>query len=210
MIYCYINYKYLVSIANCYFDARILQNDLDALLAWSKFWKLKFNIMKCKCMSICRKLNVNYVYYLDTAMLDRVESFNDLGITVTTNFSWFNTIKSISAKAHSLLGMIKRSISFDAPSTVKLQLYLSHVRSILEYCSPLWSPANVSDILRLERVQRHATKYILNDYTALSYTERCVKLSILPLCYRREIIDLSLFYKYLHKEINCDFLVILR
>ena len=63
----------------------------------------------------------------------------------------------------------------------------------------------MSDILRLERVQRHATKYILNDYTALSYTERCVKLSILPLCYRREIIDLSLFYKYLHKEINCDF-----
>ena len=83
-------------------DARILQNDLEALLAWSKLWKLKFNIMKCKCMSICRKLNVNYAYYLDTAMLDRVESFNDLGITVTTNFSWFNTIKSISAKAHSL------------------------------------------------------------------------------------------------------------
>ena len=56
--------------------------------------------------------------------------------------------------------MIRRSISFDAPSPVKLQLYISHVRSILEYCSPLWSPANVKDILLLESVQRHATKYI--------------------------------------------------
>ena len=103
-------------------------------------------------------------------------------------------IISISAKANSLLGMIRRSISFDAPSPVKFQLYVSHVRSILEYCSPLWSPANVEYIVLLERVQRHATKYMLNNYSYMSYAERCIQLSILPLCFRREIIDLVLFY----------------
>ena len=90
--------------------------------------------------------------------------------------------------------MIRRSISFDAPSTVKFQVYVSHVRSILEYCSSLWAPANVKDILLLERVQRHATKYMLNNYSDMSYAERCIQLSILPLCFRREIIDLVLFY----------------
>ena len=101
--------------------------------------------------------------------------------------------------------MIRRSISFDVPSPVKFQLYVSHIRSILEYCSPIWSPANVKDILLLERVQRHATKYILNNYSDFSYAERCIKLSILPLCFRREIIDLLLFLKYLNSYVDCNF-----
>ena len=131
---------------------------------------------------------------LDHNALERVDTINDLGVTVTSNLSWSKNIKSISAKANSLLGMIRRSISFDAPSPVKFQLYVSHIRSILEYCSPIWSPANVKDILLLERVQRHATKYILNNYSDFSYAERCIKLSILPLCFGREIIDLLLFF----------------
>ena len=131
---------------------------------------------------------------LDLNALERVDTINDLGVTLTSNSSWSKNIKSISAKANSLLGMIRRSLSFDAPSPVKFQRYVSHIRSILEYCSPIWSPANVKDILLLERVQRHATKYILNNYSDFSYAERCIKLSILPLCFRREIIDLFFFF----------------
>ena len=71
-------------------------------------------------------------------------------------------------------------------------------------CSPVCSPANVKDISLLERVQRHATKYILNNYSDMSYAERCLTLSILPLCFCREIIALVLFYKYLH-HYDCDF-----
>ena len=54
-------------------------------------------------------------------------------------------------------------------------------------------------------MQRHATKYILNSYSDISYAERCIKLSNLPLCFRREIIDLVVFYKYLHNYVDCDF-----
>ena len=79
-------------------------------------------------------------------------------------------------------------ISFDDPSPVKFQLYVSHVRSILVYCSPRWSPANVKDILLLERVQRHATKYILNIYSDMSYAERCIKHKILPLCFTERLL----------------------
>ena len=82
---------------------------------------------------------------------------------------------------------------------------MSHIRSILEYCSPIWSPANLKDILLLERVQRRATKYILNNYSDFSYAERCIKLSILPLCFRREINDLLLFFKYSNSYVDCNF-----
>ena len=97
-------------------DALILQSDLDALFAWSQLWKLSFNIKKCLQLSICRSLKVSYVYMLDHNALERVDTIIDLGVTVTSNLSWSKNIKSISGKANSLLGMIRRSISFDAPS----------------------------------------------------------------------------------------------
>ena len=75
---------------------------------------------------------------------------------------------------------------FNAPVAKQLHLYLSHVRSLLEYCTPLWSPYQVNEIMRIERVQRHVTKFILNEYSSdVSYRDRCLTLGILPLCYRR-------------------------
>ena len=131
-------------------------------------WQFNISILWAKCIQIIiimsnTSLYIHAVYMLDHNALERVDTINDFGVTVTSNLSWSKNIKSISAKANSLLGMIRRSISFDAPSPVKFQLYISHIRSILKYCSPIWSHANLKNNLLLERVQRHATKYILNN-----------------------------------------------
>ena len=44
----------------------------------------------------------------------------------------------------------------------------------------------MKDILSIERVQRRATKYILNNYTSC-YKTRLIKLRLLPLMYLFEI-----------------------
>ena len=73
---------------------------------------------------------------------------------------------------------------------IKLQLYLSHGRSSLEYSTLLWSPYQVNKIMRIERVQRHVTKIILNEYSSdFSY---------------REILDLCFLFKCLHGEIDIN------
>ena len=46
----------------------------------------------------------------------------------------------------------------------------------------------MKDILTIERVQRRATKYILNDYTS-SYKTHLLKLNLLPLMYMFELQD---------------------
>ena len=75
-------------------------------------------------------------------------------------------------------------------------IYISLVWSQLLYCSQVWRPCLIQDIILLERVQRRATKYILNDYT-LSYRTRLLKLEMLPLMYIFELNDLLFFIKSL-------------
>ena len=141
-------------------DVLSVRNNLNALFLWSKILRMNFNISKCKFMSICRKVKIDFDYSIDNNILSRVTEFNDLGITITTKLSWCENVKTVSSKAHSMVGMIKRSVGFNSPIDVKRQLYLAHVRSIIEYCSPMWSPNHVKDIIRLEQVQRQASQLL--------------------------------------------------
>ena len=152
-------------------------------------------------MSICCKVKIDFDYSIDNNILFRVTEFNDLGITITTKLSWCENVKTVSSKAHYMVGIIKRYVGFNNPIDVKRQIYLAHNRSIIEYCSPMGSPTLVKDIIKLERVQRQASKFILNDYVS-PYHERCTALSILPFCFRRKIIDLCFLYSYLHGKLS--------
>ena len=64
---------------------------------------------------------------------------------------WSQRFKSISAKANSLLGMIRR---FGAPSPVKFQLDMFHTYSVFLTIVHIYGP-----------LQRHATEYILHNYS---------------------------------------------
>ena len=88
-------------------------------------------------MSICRKVKIDFDYSIDNYILSRVTEFNDLGIPITTNLSWCENVKTVSSKAYCMIEMIKRSVGFNSALDVKRELYLAHVRSIFEYCSPM-------------------------------------------------------------------------
>ena len=79
--------------------------------------------------------------------------------------------------------------SITSPTLTKKKLYQSLVLPILTYCSPVWRPFLLQDITALEKVQRRATKYIVND-SSLNYKDRLMKLNMLPLMYLLEIADI--------------------
>ena len=70
------------------------------------------------------------------------------------------------------------------------------VTSTLCYGSVVWNFYK-GDLILLEGVQGHATKYILNDFTS-DYKTRLTTLGLLPLCYYKELNDLYFFYKCIH------------
>ena len=77
-----------------------------------------------------------------------------------------------------------------------MSLYFSLVRSKLSYCSQLWRPRLLKDIICLERVQRRASKFVLHNYT-IDYKSRLISLKLLPLMYWLEIQDVLFLLKHI-------------
>jgi hypothetical protein len=179
-------------------DCLMLQEDLDHLWLWSKVWLMSFNVDKCKVLSISRcQSKTSFPYNMNGCVLEHVDVFKDLGVSVSSTLNWHDHVETIVSKANRVNGMIKRAVGYKAPPIVSSRLYQSLTRSIVEYCSPVWSPHQIIDIKKLERVQRSMTRFILH-YPNQSYQQRCSNLEILPLSYRREINDLTFFFKCVH------------
>ena len=79
-------------------------------------------------------------------------------------------------------------------------LYLSVVRPVLAYASQVWSPQSIGLIKRTERIQRRASKFILNlpYMCSESFRERLITLELMPLSYRHEYMDLMFFFKVIN------------
>ena len=83
---------------------------------------------------------------------------------------------------------------FHITTNIQLNLYFSLVQSKFMYCSQLWRPRLIKDITCLERVQRRATKFVLNDFTS-NYKSRLTSLNLFPLTYWLEIQNLMFLIK---------------
>ncbi len=176
-------------------DCHLLQLDLNRMSDWSKMWKLNFNVNKCKVMTVSRGKSHIYDYTLDGTVLERVQSFKDLGITVSNDLSWNSHISNTVNKCKRVNWVIKRAVGYQAPASVSMQLFNALSRSIIEFSSPVWAPVSGRDMLLTERVQREMTRFAMHYPDGCDYRERLIELETLPLSYRREIQDLTLFFK---------------
>ena len=60
-------------------------------------------------------------------------------------------------------GFLRRNLS-NSPVSCKKNAYLALVRSTLEYGAIVWDPYLITDINRLEGIQRKAARFITGDF----------------------------------------------
>ena len=163
-------------------DAEQLQEDQSDLITWSDSAGLNFNYSKCKAQRITRKLNpLIFDYHMAGFQLEVVSAEKDLGVYIVDNLTWNKQVNEQCAKASRLLGYVRRNTRLVKSTTVRRSAYLTLVRFHLGYATEVWTPQSKDLIRKLERVQRRATKYILNlpficDQT---YRDRITKLNYL-------------------------------
>ena len=83
---------------------------------------------------------------------------------------------------------------------VMTTLYKSLVRSLLEYCCPLWNPSKVTEIQLIEGVQRTFTSRV-SGLKNLNYWERLPELKLMSLQRRRERYIILMMWKILHNVV---------
>ena len=153
--------------------------------------------MKCVVLRFCLSSpRILFDYTLNNMPIQVADCHRDLGILMSCDLKWCHHLNFISSRAYKILGLIRRSFSSRLPLPSKKKLYLSLVRSQLTYASQIWRPNLLKDISALERIQRRATKYILNDYNS-NYRDRLLSLNFLPLMMQLELFDILFFIRCL-------------
>ena len=139
-----------------------------------------------------------YYHQLNDHVLDMKEEYPYLGILLYKLLSWSGHIVKITAKASQTFNFLRYNPS-KCSSAVKTTSYLTLIRLIIQYASPVWDPHQLSDIQTLEKVQRRAAQWVMKDYNRYSSVFamlHTLNWPSLQLCHR--ISRLQVFYKALY------------
>ena len=197
----------------CFEDCELLQEDIYKILDWSRSNNMKLHEQKFELLNHLhnsKSLSPALPFFAETLrykvssqdLLYPVENVRDLGVMVSSDLSWATHIGNMVSKARSTLSWVF-SVFRTRDKTVMTTLYKSLVRSLLEYCCPLWSPTKVTEIQLIEGVQRTFTSRI-GGLQHLDYWERLVQLKWMSLQRRRERCIILMMWKILHNVVpNC-------
>ena len=141
-------------------DVDTLQSSLDNLVIWSNSWQLSISITKCCTIDFKNNKNKDDTFYdntIDREEIDNVLKMKDLGVYFDSNLSFKSQINYVMITAKQRIFLLFRCFLIKDLKSLLLGCK-SYILSILNYCSPVWSPSSVGDVLQLESVQRMFTK----------------------------------------------------
>ena len=123
---------------------------------------------------------------------EETDRVRELGVSMSPDYTWSQHISTIAEDGRKMLGWVL-SVFKDRSQLTMLTLFKSMVRSKLEYCCPLWDPSSLSDIKRLEQIQRLFTSKIYGCKN-MTYWDRLkhLKLQLLQRRIERYIIIIIL------------------
>ena len=143
-------------------------------------------------------------YDLHGHHLEWVDNIKYLGVTISSSLDWRSHINNTTAKANKKLGFLKRNLKISNP-TVKSQAYSSLIRTQVEYASTVWSPHKITDIGRVEMVQRRAARWACHRYhNTSSVTDMLGKLQWPSLELRRYQSTMCMMYKMRYGLVGID------
>src|ERR1043165_9662535 len=101
--------------------------------------------------------NIDLNFSMTGINLSQSCEMRDLGVVFDSKLNFTSHIDTILAKAKQRLYLLKKSFS-SCNDHALILAFKSYVVLLLEYCCPAWSPTFVTDIVRIESIQRSFNK----------------------------------------------------
>ena len=193
-------YAHVNSSQPCQYPAtdQYIQGDINMLHHTSESWGLKLNREKCAVLRFTRNYRgqVHPLYFLDGSPLPICKSHGDLGLLVDDKLKFHEHVACVAHKAFGLCQSFLKS-TVCRTSEFMLFLFITHVRSLIEYASCVWNTGYKDDIRKLERVQRMWTRHV-DDLQGLTYEEMLRKLNLYSVQGRLLRADIIQLWKIFH------------
>ena len=165
-----------VFVDNPVTSAEALNSDLEQIDRWAKQWIIRFSPPKTESLTISRKKTKqpSPPLYFDGTQIKEVPSHKHLGIILTDDLNWNEHITQITNSAGKCVDVLN-ALKYKLDCKTLEKLYLSFVRSKLEYGNIIWDNCTQDQIDMLENVQLRAAKIvsgaIRRTHTELLYKE---------------------------------------
>lgn len=114
-------------------------------------------------------------------------TFKVVGLTFSYTLSWNSHINAICKKANSALSLLYRARPY-LSRTALAKIYKSHIRSRMEYCSPIWTGSPETVLRKLDKVQKRAER-ILGKSEAIKLELLAHRRGVSGLCFMHRIIN---------------------
>ena len=168
-------------------EEKKLQEDLNAMVEWSKQWQLPFHPYKAKVIHVGKSREQCNWYSLgnepEAPLTNIVTEKMNLEVTIDSTPKFKVHIAGKRKKANREHVIIRRTFRVLDDETLKL-LFCALVRPHLKYASSVWSPHLVRLPTMVENVQVRATRLLKNS-ASQSYEDRMRRLDLPTLYIRR-------------------------
>ena len=184
-----------------------LQRDILRVKDWCDKWSMCLNSSKCKIMHLGKK-NPGKKYYIENGnervILGVTDSERDLGVIIGKDCKNNQQAEKSINQANYALGRMRKTFQFFNVKLFKI-LYPTYIRPYLEFATPVWNVLSEKLIIKIESIQRRATKMVF-EIRSLSYEERLNALGLTTLELRRKRTDLIQTYKIINgmDEVDID------
>ena len=116
-----------------------INKELNKISEWLKLNKLSLNASKSKYMIFSKRNRVinNIDLKIDGTIIQQVNDFNFLGLTIDEHLQWKQHIEKTANKCSRTIGIINK-LKHYLPTHIKLLLYQTLLNPHLNYCILVW------------------------------------------------------------------------
>ena len=127
-------------------------------------WQMTFDPDKCEHIRITNKRKIiQTTYKIHGQVLKETTKAKYLGVTIDKTLSLNSHIDMATKGADQTISFLHRNLS-SRPKEIKEASYKTFIRPQLEYAALVWDPSTITDINKVETVQRRAARFCQNDY----------------------------------------------
>jgi hypothetical protein len=171
------------------------QHAADFLVSWCSSNGMTINVPKTKEMLI----HFGKIYPVQTipnacineTAVERVRTFKLLGVVFNDQLTWTDHVSYIISKASKRIFCIVQLVKSGLSAHDVVKIYCLIIRSVLEYCCPVWHPGLTSQQSEdIEVIQKRCLKIIFPNTL---YRDSLVASNLEKLSDRREKLTFELF-----------------